>query len=153
MVQAVIRWKRATERFRQRVGRPPSPHELAAEMRVPVAQVWAIARAARGTRDIFRARGGDGEPIEDPVMLASDEREEPSEQRIARGESGRTVRRLLDVLGRRDAEIVRERFGLDGRSPQTCREIAQVHGVTGERVRQILRDVLFALRVRARSAI
>lgn len=40
-------------------------------------------------------------------------------------------------LGPRDAEVVRRRFGLDGRPPETLEEVGDRLGLTRERVRQI----------------
>ena len=47
------------------------------------------------------------------------------------------VHQLLPRLPERDAEVLRRRFGLDGRPTETLEEIGQRLGLTRERIRQI----------------
>ena len=53
------------------------------------------------------------------------------------GGNAAEVRRLLGLLSKRDAEIMRLRYGLHGRKPHILEEIAKKYGLTRERVRQI----------------
>ncbi len=55
-------------------------------------------------------------------------------------------RAVARELTKREAEIVRLKFGLDGRFPMTLEEIGARHGVTRERVRQILVKALLKLK-------
>ena len=56
------------------------------------------------------------------------------------------VTRLMGLLDRREQEVLRLRFGLDGSRPQTLGEIGHQLGLTRERVRQIEKAALYKLR-------
>jgi len=58
---------------------------------------------------------------------------------------------LVSQLTRREAEILRLRFGLDGESPQTLDEVGESLGVTRERVRQIQNGALVKMRNQMRQ--
>lgn len=52
----------------------------------------------------------------------------------------------LQCLSEYEAEILKERFGLNGDSPKTLLEIGETRGVTKERIRQIEKQALEKLR-------
>jgi RNA polymerase sigma factor (sigma-70 family) len=56
------------------------------------------------------------------------------------------VTRLLSVLDRREQEVLRLRFGLEGATPHTLGELGDRLGLTRERVRQIEKAALSKLR-------
>ena len=63
---------------------------------------------------------------------------EPSTERLAEKVAvAEAVRRALDGLDPRSADVVVMRFGLDGRPPQTLQEVGEGLGLTRERIRQI----------------
>jgi len=58
----------------------------------------------------------------------------------------RDVDRLLEILGEREREVLRLRFGLDGGEPLSLGETGRLLALTGERVRQIQVAALGKLR-------
>ena len=56
------------------------------------------------------------------------------------------VMELLDKMDKREAAVLRLRFGLDGEEPMTLKEIGDRLGLTRERVRQIECEALGELR-------
>jgi hypothetical protein len=56
------------------------------------------------------------------------------------------VRELMTVLKDRDREILAKRFGLDGKEIETLEAIGHTFGLTRERVRQIEKDSIAALK-------
>ena len=44
---------------------------------------------------------------------------------------------ILSTLKEREADVLIKRYGLDGNNPMTLEQIAKIHGVTRERIRQI----------------
>jgi len=58
---------------------------------------------------------------------------------------------VLATLSDREASIIRLRFGLSDGQPRTLDEIGHLHGVTGERIRQIQTRTMTRLRHPARS--
>jgi RNA polymerase primary sigma factor len=57
----------------------------------------------------------------------------------------------LSTLARKEAEILRARFGLNGRKPLSLRELGQRYKLTKERIRQIERRALRQLQSPSRS--
>ncbi len=124
----VSKWRRAESSLRAKLGRDPSPEEIAGSMRIRRGQSDAVRKALL-VLDSSRSSGaGPGfvEQLED-------------------GESGRQTQAeltgveldaLLDHLDSREARVLRLRYGLD-RRPYTLDEIGKNLGLTRERVRQI----------------
>ena len=52
---------------------------------------------------------------------------------------------LLDKMDKREATVLRMRFGLDDEEPKTLKEIGERLGLTRERVRQIENEALSKL--------
>src|SRR5262249_57790169 len=52
---------------------------------------------------------------------------------------------LLDKMDKREATVLRMRFGLDDEEPKTLKEIGECLGLTRERVRQIESEALAKL--------
>ncbi len=58
-------------------------------------------------------------------------------------ESGLKVRRLVEeVLTEREADVIRQRYGLGGAKPRTQREIAQIYGISRSYVSRIEKKAL-----------
>jgi RNA polymerase primary sigma factor len=109
---------------------------------------WAIMKNfartipdAHKQRDRFRATG------QEMFLATEDSRTDQYEQ-----ESGQRMRefqvgRILDRLDEREQQIIKSRYGLDGRSePLTLKEVGAEMGVTKERIRQIEARALDKLR-------
>ena len=56
-----------------------------------------------------------------------------------------TIRKLLDEIDPREADVLRLRYGIDEDEPLTLKEIGKRVGLTRERVRQIEKETLAKL--------
>ncbi len=61
------------------------------------------------------------------------------------------VRSLLETLSDKEREILELRFGLEGKSPMSLKEIGELYNLTKERIRQIEKKALERLRNPSRS--
>ena len=82
--------------------------------------------------------------LSDPVQASFDEAMDPKEMR-------EEIRAVLDTLEKRESEIIRLYFGLDGAEEMTLEEIGDWFGLTKERVRQIKEKALMKLRHKSRA--
>jgi RNA polymerase primary sigma factor len=137
MTELVQRMRIASRQLEDRLQRPPSPSELSRAMKVPARKITAIRRAMKAMSCPGSAPTGlDGEALDFGELLA-DTRFGAPESALARQEQCELVLRLLETMSERDARIVRMRFGLEGMTPRTLREVGAEMGLTRERVRQI----------------
>ncbi|HQL70617.1 MAG TPA: RNA polymerase sigma factor RpoD/SigA [Bacteroidales bacterium] len=61
----------------------------------------------------------------------------PPDQGLIKESLMKEIDSALSILGKRESEIIRMAYGLDGYSPKTMDEIAEHFGLTRERVRQL----------------
>ena len=143
MVELINQWRQLYAELESKLGRTVSLEEMAYAMKVPI-------RKARAVRDIVQVvdtgfqydsheeNAGLDESIEDGRM-------ETPEQCLGSNEELARALELLDEIDPRESEVLRLRFGLDGREPLTLKQIGKTLGLTRERVRQIQRDALAQL--------
>jgi RNA polymerase primary sigma factor len=131
--------------LRCRLGREPTPDELAAEIDVDVARL-CDAREAMTLRGVGLdapldpdGRRTVADALEAPPLLDLD-RTIDDERCIAR------ARIALGELDERHYDILRRRFGLDGETPWTLRKLGDRYALSRERIRQLQNKALMRLR-------
>jgi RNA polymerase primary sigma factor len=144
VVEDLTRLGRVQRELRLRLGREPSPEEIAAEADRPLEKVVELLKVARQPVSLDTPVGDDGDTrvgdlIEDADALVASDLVE------FRGLADE-LRALVDTLAPREALIVAMRFGLYDGHPRTLQEIANHLGLTRERVRQLEKESLAALR-------
>jgi RNA polymerase primary sigma factor len=140
---------RASQDLQQKLGRRPTPEEIAAQMELPLERVRWMLQVSQRPLSLQRPVGED----EDAELGAFiEDKNAPTPIEIA-NERWLTdeVERVLRSLPSREAQIVRLRFGLQDGRTYTLEEIGQKFGLTRERIRQIERVALHRLRHPRRS--
>ncbi len=79
-----------------------------------------------------------------------DETQNP-EQSLLEASLKEDVRSLLATLSEKEREIIELRFGLEGRTPMSLKEIGELYNLTKERIRQIEKKALERLRNPSKS--
>lgn len=144
MVELLSKWRRATNRLHDLLGRPPTEEEVAAELKLPRKKLAIIKKAIRVYSSAPQSDQPDeGTTLDDIVQDCSTQ--QPDTEMAHLDELGRVLV-LLDTLEPREAQVVRLRFGLSGEEPKTLNEIGTRLGLTRERVRQIETEALRKLR-------
>jgi RNA polymerase primary sigma factor len=129
----------------QRHGREPSRAELAAAAGIARDQVERLVVAERKPRGLEEAVGGDWDAGTRLSDVLADPTAEDAYDRVPVHAETPQLSALLDELDARERWIVVQRFGLDGHE-RTLRELANVLGVSAERVRQVEQVALDKLR-------
>jgi RNA polymerase primary sigma factor len=124
----------------QRLGREPSPEEIAVELEMTTAEVREILRMSQLPISLEKPIGEEedsslGDFVEDEAA------ESPFDtaQLLLRRED---VVNALNALPRREREVIELRYGLLGGEPRTLEEVGRAFGVTRERIRQIENNTL-----------
>lgn len=140
MVELINQWRTVYAEQESRLGRTVSLEEMAGALNVPI-------RKARAIRDIVAVvdSGFHGEGAEEQGGLTEaieDDRAPQPEDDLGSLEEVAKAVELLDAIDPREAQILRLRFGLDGREPLTLKQIGKELNLTRERVRQLQRNAL-----------
>ncbi len=74
--------------------------------------------------------------------MLMDERARPPDDEMVEADNLKLVMNRLDEMDKREATVLRMRFGLNDTQPKTLKEIGESLGLTRERVRQIENEAL-----------
>ncbi len=140
MVELLSKWRRASSRLAEELGRTPTPEEIARVLGLPRKKLPIIKKAIRiynltPQTDQAEAGWSLGEMVMDERARTPDEEMVESDNLIH-------VMRQLETMDPREATVLRMRFGLDDNEPRTLKEIGETLGLTRERVRQIETEAL-----------
>ena len=140
MVELLAKWRRATNKLNDELGRPPTPEEIGALLGLPKKKLSIIKKAIRVYNSTPQTDQGDqGWSIEEMLM---DTNAKTPDTEMVETDDLKQVMVLLDKMDKREATVLRMRFGLDDIEPKTLKEIGECLGLTRERVRQIESEAL-----------
>ncbi len=143
MVELLAKWRRATNKLGDELGRPPTHEEIAKELGLPKKKLAIIKKAIRVYNAAPQSDQGDaGWSIEEMLM---DNRAKTPDDEMVETDDLKQVLVLLDKMDPREATVLRMRFGLNDEEPKTLKEIGECLGLTRERVRQIEGEALAKL--------
>ena len=144
MVETINKQVRATRQLLQKLGREPSPEEIAEFIGSTPERVREIQKIAQDPVSLETPIGEEedshlGDFIEDSNAAAPAEVAETNmlrEQLIS----------VLSTLTPREEKVLRLRYGIDDSHPRTLEEVGKEFNVTRERIRQIEAKALRKLR-------
>ncbi len=144
MVETINKQGRVTRALLQKLGREPTPEEIALEMDTTVQRVIEIQRIAQDPVSLETPIGEEedshlGDFIEDEQAQA------PSDV-VAYTMLKEQLIGVLDTLTPREEKVLRLRYGIDDGRPRTLEEVGKEFNVTRERIRQIEAKALRKLR-------
>jgi RNA polymerase primary sigma factor len=149
MIETINKLIRTSRHLVQKLGREPTPEEIAERMDLPLDKVRKILKIAREPISLETPIGEEedshlGDFIEDKKAIS------PLEAAI-RYDLQRQINSALETLTPREEKVLRKRFGIGESTDHTLEEVGQDFEVTRERIRQIEAKALRKLRHPSRS--
>jgi len=144
MVELLSKWRRASARLLDALGRTPTPEEVARMLGLARKKLPIIKKAIHVHQAVPQTDQAEGWSLGE---LIRDENAKCPAAVLLDNDTLRHVLRRIDQLDPRAATIIKLRFGLGGGEPMTLKEIGGVLGLTRERVRQIEAETLASLAV------
>jgi RNA polymerase primary sigma factor len=143
--------QRSRRELTQKLNRDPKPVEIAADSGLTEEKVNYLLNLIEDPVSLETPVGDDDSMISD---MYEDENSPRPDQVSHQQSSNEALKYALDVLakteGPRFADILVQRYGLDGEEPRTLEEVGQRYDITRERVRQLqekgLRKIRFILK-------
>ncbi|NUQ63524.1 MAG: RNA polymerase sigma factor RpoD/SigA [Pirellulales bacterium] len=140
MVELLSKWRRASSRLTEELGRTPTPEEVARVLGLPRKKLPIIKKAIKIYNLTPQTDQADsGWSLGEMVM---DERAKNPEEELVDHDNLRHVLEQLQCMDQREATVLKMRFGLEDNEPRTLKEIGESLGLTRERVRQIETEAL-----------
>ncbi|MBI1914284.1 MAG: RNA polymerase sigma factor RpoD/SigA [Planctomycetes bacterium] len=143
MVELLAKWRRATSKLQEELGRPPTQEEVARSLNLPKKKLNIIKKAIRVYNSAPQSDHAEsGFSLDEMIM---DGNTKTPDTEMVEADDLHHVLDLLEKMDKREATVLRMRFGLDDEEPKTLKEIGERLGLTRERVRQIESEALSKL--------
>jgi RNA polymerase primary sigma factor len=149
VLEMLSKLSRVERDMHQRLGREPTPEELAVELDRTPDQIEELLRTSRQPISLDSTIGEDGETSIGDLIEDVDAPE--AGELVDRQLMADQLRHALDALTPREATIMSMRFGLYDGNPHTLDEIGKALGLTRERIRQLEKQSLSKLRHPSRA--
>ncbi len=149
VLEMLSKLSRVERDMHQRLGREPTPEELAVELDRTPDQIEELLRTSRQPISLDSTIGEDGETSIGDLIEDVDAPE--ASELVDRQLMADQLRHALDALTPREATIMAMRFGLYDGNPHTLDEIGKALGLTRERIRQLEKQSLSKLRHPSRA--
>lgn len=144
MTERIRQMYRVTQTLEQTLGQRPSVQEIAEAMDLPIEAIRAMLDASQHAIALEKPIGEDGDS-EFGEFLEDEESPSPVDM-ATRHLLQETIETALQELTPRQSHIIRLRYGLNNGEAHTLEEIADLFGLSRERIRQLEREALNQLR-------
>ena len=149
MVETINKLIRTSRLLLQRLGREPSPEEIAEELEIPVEKVMEIQKIAQDPVSLETPIGEEDDSHLGDFIQDDDS---PAPQDVAAYTMLKEqLEEVMNTLTPREAKVLKLRFGLEDGKARTLEEVGKEFDVTRERIRQIEAKALRKLRHPSRS--
>ena len=140
MVELLCKWRRMSADLQDSLGRPPTVEEIARALEIPKKKLAIVKKAIKVYNLVPQTdQPENGWSLGEMLM---DERNRAPDVVMVEADNLKLVLRRLEEMDKREATVLRMRFGLNDLPPKTLKEIGESLGLTRERVRQIENEAL-----------
>jgi len=143
-IEKIARMRRVSVQMGNELGREPTEDELGEELGIAIEKVARLRRVGLRPESLDAPVGAD-EQTELGESIPDEQAQTPFES-LREKDFSDQINRVLKSLNNREATIIAERFGLNGTTAKPLEQVAEIIGVTRERVRQLELTALSKLR-------
>ena len=149
MIETINRLTQVSKRLVQELGREPKIDEIAIKMQLPLHKVRTVLKICKEPISLETPIGSDEDShledfIEDKASVI------PLDM-VIQQELKTQIRKVINSLSQKEAEIIKRRFGIGDGTSQTLEEVGKQFKVTRERIRQLEGKALRKLKHPSRS--
>ena len=136
LVDKISKMRRTAMKLTEEFGREPTDEELAIELQIPTSKVAHLKSVSVRPASLDAPVGEDGDSATFGEIVGDDNAISPYDGLRDKNRNS-DLHAMVDSLDEREAEIIRLRFGLDGKDELTLEEVGRKFHVTRERIRQL----------------
>jgi RNA polymerase primary sigma factor len=136
LVDKIAKMRRMAMTLTEEMGREPTDEELARELQIPTSKVAHLKSVSVRPASLDAPVGEDGDSATFGEIVGDDNAVSPYEQ-LSVDSQNSDLHDMINSLDSREAEIIKLRFGLEGRDELTLEEVGKKFKVTRERIRQL----------------
>lgn len=136
LVDKIAKMRRTAMVLTEELGREPTDEELARELQIPTSKVAHLKSVSVRPASLDAPVGEDGDSATFGEIVGDENATSPYEQLSADNQNS-DLHDMINSLDKREAEIIKLRFGLEGRDELTLEEVGKKFNVTRERIRQL----------------
>ena len=136
LVDKISKMRRTAMKLTEELGREPTDEELAIELQIPTSKVAHLKSVSVRPASLDAPVGEDGDSATFGEIVGDDNAISPYDGLRDKNQTT-DLHAMVASLDEREAEIIRLRFGLDGKDELTLEEVGKKFHVTRERIRQL----------------
>ncbi|HWL17952.1 MAG TPA: RNA polymerase sigma factor RpoD/SigA [Opitutus sp.] len=136
LVDKISKMRRTAMALTEELGREPTDEELAIELQIPTSKVAHLKSVSVRPASLDAPVGDEGDSATFGEIVGDESALNPFEG-LRDKNMNLDLHAMVASLDAREAEIIRLRFGLDGKDELTLEEVGKRFHVTRERIRQL----------------
>ncbi len=145
LVDKISKMRKTAMALTEELGREPSDEEIAIELQVPTSRVAHLKSVSVRPASLDAPIGENGDSGCFGEIVGDENAISPIDTLVQKTRNS-DLNALVSTLEPREAEIIKYRFGLEGRDELTLEEVGTKFKVTRERVRQLQNIALSKMR-------
>ncbi len=136
LVDNISKMRRTAMMLTEQLGREPTDEELAIELQIPTSKVAHLKSVSVRPASLDAPIGESGDSGTFGEIVGDENAVSPFEG-LREKNLNSDLSAMVNSLDKREAEIIKLRFGLEGRDELTLEEVGKKFHVTRERIRQL----------------
>ncbi len=136
LVDKISKMRRMAMTLTEQLGREPTDEELAIELQIPTSKVAHLKSVSVRPTSLDAPLSEDGDSSTFGEIVGDENAISPYEN-LREKNLNADLSAMVNSLDEREAEIIKLRFGLEGRDELTLEEVGKRFHVTRERIRQL----------------